>query len=71
MAKSSENGNKEKAKRPAPGPRPLYVGYRVLDASGNEIPDAVVEVTHVTRKAEEILKHVSQTGDAWLRSEIK
>lgn len=64
MAKS-EGSKSDKPKRPTPGPRPAYMTYN-LDENGE------VVVGKVTRKAEEMLHHVSDNpGSKWVRFEIK
>lgn len=73
MAKSENKSadSNDKPKRPAPGPRPAYLAYRIVDASGNEVQGAQLEVTSVVRKADDILAHVTETGDQWTRFLIK
>lgn len=61
----------EKPKRAAQGPRPAYLGYRIVDAEGNDLEGASLRITCVARKADDILSHVTETGDLWSRFVIK
>lgn len=61
MAKQPSEG---KVKRPAQGPRPAYMVYRI---EGDEI---VAEF--VTRKSDEMLEYVTENpGAKWVRFKIK
>jgi hypothetical protein len=63
---------KKTAKRPAQGPRPAFITYRVIDAEGNDISKNVdVQILDTFRKADDVLAQVDAEGVSYKRFMIK
>lgn len=62
----------EKRAAAARAPKPLYIAYRVVDASGNVIEGAKIDSVVCTRSADELLKTITEgNGIQYVANAVK